>query len=261
MTPDSSPENPAQPDPPRKARLPSKATLSEEGHIEFDFNPKSKPGRFPIKTDPEMIHDLQSNPADEAAENRRVDSVNRLSFAEREKKFYRPEADTEKTSTHQTPMPTLSSSPTPSINDFRRNADRQRREQRSVNSLLSGVAYALIGGILLVGILAGFGGYVLWKQIENQSVTVAQLNAKIDEQVAQLKIEQDRFAKFATDQAAFDIEVKEKLARLSSVSERNAAAGREEKDARIKEITALVKRITKVEAKLENRRASMPAVE
>ena len=243
-----------KPDHPKKTRLPAKASLSEKGNIEFEFDPKPKAARFEkfaIPTDPEMIHDLQSKPTDEAEENRRSGGANRLSFASQEKNFYRPEPATEETSTHSTPMPTLS--PPPTINEFRKNADRQRREQKSVTSLFSGIAYALIGGILLVAILAGFGGYILWKQIQDQAVTVSQVNAKLDAQVAALKAEQEQFKKFAADQSAFDLEVKEKLVKISAAGERVAASLRDEKEARVRDIAALQKRLNR----LEGRRAAM----
>ena len=245
------------PNDPRKSRLPSKASLSNEG-LEFNFDPKSKPVRMEkstIPTDPEMLYDLQSKPADPSEENRRSGGVNRLSFASQEKKFYRPDSSEPKPSTQSNPMPTLS--PNPTISDFRKNTDRQRREQKSVTSLISGVAYALIGGILLVAILAGFGGYVLWKQIQSQAVTVAQVNAKIDEQVAALRAEQEQFKKFAADQAAFDIEVKEKLGKISASIDRVASTVREERETRAKDLAAIRKRL----GRLENRRASMPAGE
>jgi len=254
MTPDSHPNNP---DLPKKTRLPAKATLSSEGNIEFDFQGPKNPGRFEkvtIQTDSEMIHDLQSEEAGESEEKRRANASNRLSFAHQGKKIYHPEKSNEETSTTSKPMPTLS--PSPTISDFRRNTDRQRREQKSVSTLLSGVAYALIGGILLVGLLAGFGGYILWKQIQNQAVTVAQVDAKVDQQVAALKTDQELLKKFASDQSTFDIEVKEKLSKLSAVGDKLSAVGdktsaaiRDEKDARTKDVAAIIKRLTRVEGR------------
>jgi hypothetical protein len=253
MTAGKNPEDPNHPD--KKSRLPSKASLSQEG-LEFNFGGSPQPARFEkstIPTDPEMLHDLQSGPARESEEARRSGAANRLSFAGHENKFHRPEPTPEKTSTHSNTMPTLSPSPNPTISDFRKNADRQRREQRSVTTLVSGVAYALIGGIILVAGLAGFGGYVLWKQIQDQAVTVAQVNAKLDGEVALIKGDLEHLKKFATDQAAFDIEVKEKLGKIAASTDRIAAGVREEREARAREISALQKRVTRV----ENRRPSM----
>src|SRR5205085_11715633 len=98
MTPDSNPNDPQLP---KKTRLPSKASLSSEGNIEFDFDAPKKPGRFEkvaIQTDSEMIHDLQSEDSDLSEENCRKPSQNRLSFAKQEKKFYRPESPQTETS-------------------------------------------------------------------------------------------------------------------------------------------------------------------
>ena len=64
----------------------------------------------------------------------------------------------------------------PSFSQLQQNIQRQSREQKAVGSLLSGVAIALLGGILLIAALAGFGGYILWNQIQDQKVTVGQLN-------------------------------------------------------------------------------------
>ena len=106
---------------------------------------------------------------------------------------------------------------------------------------------------MLVAILAGFGGYILWKQIQDQAVTVSQVNAKLDAQVAALKAEQEQFKKFAADQSDFDLEVKEKLVKISAAGERVAASLRDEKEARVRDIAALQKRLNR----LEGRRAAM----
>ncbi|MEO0453445.1 MAG: hypothetical protein AAFY98_04835 [Verrucomicrobiota bacterium] len=50
---------------------------------------------------------------------------------------------------------------------------RQVKEQNTFNTLLSGAALSLISAILVVAGLAGLGGYVLYKQLEDQSATVA----------------------------------------------------------------------------------------
>lgn len=50
---------------------------------------------------------------------------------------------------------------------------RQKREQKAMNSLLSGVGLAFTCGILVVGALASLGGYVLYKQLKDQSATIS----------------------------------------------------------------------------------------
>lgn len=52
---------------------------------------------------------------------------------------------------------------------------RQKREQRAVNSIISGVGLAFTCGILMVAALASLGGYVLYKQLRDQSATIALL--------------------------------------------------------------------------------------
>ncbi len=74
---------------------------------------------------------------------------------------------------------TMSNSP---FSQFQQNVHRQTREQRAVSSILSGVAITLLSIIVGVALLAGFGGWVLWRQIQNQSVTVAQIDARFTEE-------------------------------------------------------------------------------
>lgn len=57
--------------------------------------------------------------------------------------------------------------------DASRSVQRQVKEQNTFNTLLSGAALTLISGILVVAGLAGLGGYVLYKQMQDQSATVA----------------------------------------------------------------------------------------
>ena len=66
------------------------------------------------------------------------------------------------------------------FSQYQQNIQRQSREQKAVGSMLSGVAVVLIALIALVGVLASVGGYFLYKAIQDQSVTVNQLQGKID---------------------------------------------------------------------------------
>jgi len=65
----------------------------------------------------------------------------------------------------------------PSVDDFRRNAERQSKEQKAVGSILAWVSYSLIGAVLLIAGLAGLGGWTLYRMIQKQSVTVAELDS------------------------------------------------------------------------------------
>jgi uncharacterized protein HemX len=55
---------------------------------------------------------------------------------------------------------------------------RQKKEQSAVNTMLNGVVISIICAILIITVLAGTGSYVLWKQIQGQSATIALLESK-----------------------------------------------------------------------------------
>lgn len=65
--------------------------------------------------------------------------------------------------------------------DGRKNIERQKREQRTVNQLLSGVSLIIIISVLMIGSLATAGGYVIYQTFQDQSVTIADLenNTKV----------------------------------------------------------------------------------
>lgn len=67
--------------------------------------------------------------------------------------------------------------------------DRQIREQKTVNNVLNGVALTMICGILFVAALAGTGGYVLWKQLQDQSASLALLEENTKDRMFDLKAE------------------------------------------------------------------------
>ncbi|MDK3157179.1 hypothetical protein QPK87_11400 [Kamptonema cortianum] len=74
--------------------------------------------------------------------------------------------------------PMATSSPFTSTSNYARNVERQSKEQKSMNTILSGVGLFLLILVVLFGATAGFGGYVLWKEIQNQQVTVGRLDEK-----------------------------------------------------------------------------------
>ncbi|MBX2823299.1 MAG: hypothetical protein KTR33_01130 [Gammaproteobacteria bacterium] len=67
---------------------------------------------------------------------------------------------------------TRSSRPRPIAKD---NIKRQKREQASISSLIHGVGLAFTCSILIVAALASLGGYVLYKQLSDQSASLAML--------------------------------------------------------------------------------------
>lgn len=85
-----------------------------------------------------------------------------------------------KTNTESTRMNTT---PNQTPINGRTNIDRQAREQRMVSNMLNGVAIAFLCGILFVAALAGVGGYVLWRQIQDQSATMAVLETNMKERI------------------------------------------------------------------------------
>lgn len=55
------------------------------------------------------------------------------------------------------------------------NIKRQKREQSTINSLIHGIGLAFTCSILIVAALASLGGYVLYKQLSDQSASLAML--------------------------------------------------------------------------------------
>lgn len=113
---------------------------------------------------------------------------------------------------------------TPSALNVKRSIDRQRKEQRAVSSILSGVGLALLLIIVGCATLSCFGGYVLWKQIQRQSVTVEQMEQRINKELASL---QARDAELASGLEAAGAQ----LAKQQSLLEQaKAQLSRQEKD-------------------------------
>ncbi|MEM6884559.1 MAG: hypothetical protein AAF571_05955 [Verrucomicrobiota bacterium] len=82
-----------------------------------------------------------------------------------------PEARQEKETMDPTSN-TRTSRPRPIAKD---NIKRQKREQASINSLIHGVGLAFTCSILIIAALASLGGYVLYKQLSDQSASLALL--------------------------------------------------------------------------------------
>ena len=78
--------------------------------------------------------------------------------------------------------------PTPQhIDDFRRNAERQKKEQKSFGNVLATVTYSILVAFILATFLAGYGGYVLFKKIETQRMSLAALDSRYAAEVMGLK--------------------------------------------------------------------------
>ncbi len=73
-----------------------------------------------------------------------------------------------------------------SVTDYRANIERQAREQKSIGGIINYIVYALAAFLVLSAALAGYGAYVLSKQIHHQSVTLADLDTRYSEQNREL---------------------------------------------------------------------------
>ena len=113
---------------------------------------------------------------------------------------------------------------TPAALNVKRSIDRQRKEQRAVTSILSGVGLGLLLIIVGCATLSAFGGYVLWKQIQQQSVTVAQMEQKINKDLAEL---QARDAELASGLESAGAQLAKQL---SSLEQLKSQASRHDKD-------------------------------
>lgn len=71
----------------------------------------------------------------------------------------------------------------------KQNIERQRREQRAVGTILSGAATLVVVAVVVVTSLAGFGGYIIYKEFQRQSKSVTLLSARVDEDIAKLRDE------------------------------------------------------------------------
>jgi hypothetical protein len=85
-----------------------------------------------------------------------------------------------------TPTPATGTTPAPIRSS---SIERQIKEQKTVSNVLNGMALALICGVLLVAALAATGGYVLWKQLQDQSVSLALLEQNTKDRLFDLKAE------------------------------------------------------------------------
>jgi len=139
------------------------------------------------------------------------------------------------------PTTASASRPAPTV-DYRANIERQSREQKSVGSILSYVVYALIAFFVLSAALAGYGAKVIFSQLHDQSVTVADLDQKYaaanKDLVAKLSATQDTLteaqAQIARQQDLI-VKQQETLNQLLTASTANDAAIKQEKQARQQE--------------------------
>jgi hypothetical protein len=148
-----------------------------------------------------------------------------------------------------TPMLQTTSSTPPSVSDFRRNAERQAREQKAVGNVLSWVAYGLLGGILMVAALAGFGGYTLWKMIQEQSVTVAQFESAFTEEITTLNGIVQKQDEQLTQMRALAAKQQDQITKVTARADETAAQLRAYKATTDREMADLRGRLRRMEGR------------
>lgn len=79
--------------------------------------------------------------------------------------------------------------PTPTPISATRSIDRQVKEQKAISSLLHGAGLALVCTILLFAGLASLGGYVLYKQMQDQSATLALLEQNTKQRMFEMEMD------------------------------------------------------------------------
>ncbi len=164
-------------------------------------------------------------------------------------------------SVHATPLRSASAAPTTaraaSVVDYRANIERQAREQKSVGNVLSYAVY-ILGGLFVFGVLlAGYGTYILSKQIHQQSVTVNDLDTRFSEKTqtltAQLATTDDALAQ-AEAQLKREQDVilhqQDTINKLTTDSETTLAALKQERQARTTETAIRASETSALRAKV-----------
>lgn len=157
------------------------------------------------------------------------------------------------TSLKETTTPTRNSTMAlnqPSVSDFRKNAERQAKEQHAVGNVLTWVGYAALGAVLLFVALAGFGGYTLKKMIDSQSVSIKQLDERYSDQLAkqqadlaQLRADTDRLSDQLAATANLMAKQQEQLKRTAASADDSSAVLK----ARTRELNELRDRVRRLE--------------
>lgn len=76
--------------------------------------------------------------------------------------------------------------PNPVI-DYRKNVQRQVREQKKVGSALGFLVYGVLGVLLVFGALAGYGAYVIFGELRAQKATAEQIRGELTGQLETLQ--------------------------------------------------------------------------
>jgi hypothetical protein len=141
-----------------------------------------------------------------------------------------------------------------SVVDYRTNVERQSREQKSVGDLLSIIVYTLIGLFVVGASLSGYGTYVIFKQLRQQSVTVSDLDARLSAQNSALATQlQTTVTTLSEAQAQIGreqeliLKQQETINKLIAAAQDNAAAIRTERATRADETASIRERLRDLE--------------
>jgi hypothetical protein len=141
-----------------------------------------------------------------------------------------------------------------SVVDYRTNVERQSREQKSVGDLLSIIVYTLIGLFVIGASLSGYGTYVIFKQLRQQSVTVSDLDARLSAQNSALATQlQTTVTTLSEAQAQIGreqeliLKQQETINKLIAAAQDNAAAIRTERATRADETASIRERLRDLE--------------
>jgi hypothetical protein len=118
--------------------------------------------------------------------------------------------------TSSTPERTM---PTPhTIDDFRRNAERQSKEQKTFGNVLATITYSILIAFVLVTALAGYGGYILLKRIRTQETSLAELDHRYEAELVATKEDLKRTSNFAQQLQGDLARQQEQISRLGALA-------------------------------------------
>ncbi|MEJ0000397.1 MAG: hypothetical protein WDO13_15315 [Verrucomicrobiota bacterium] len=147
--------------------------------------------------------------------------------------------------------------------DYRSNIERQAREQKAVGSILAWVVYGLIALFVIGAGLAGYGAYVITRQLRQQSATIDEVDARyalankdlntrlggVQDTLTQAQAQIGRQQDLITKQ-------QEDISRLTAALADDATAIKAERQIRLQETTSLRIRLRDLEYRTN---ATVPA--
>ncbi|MDR1190561.1 MAG: hypothetical protein LBK60_02705 [Verrucomicrobiales bacterium] len=174
-------------------KIPFGKRKRKRSNLEFDFITGPAPVARPavVKKSPSLTVKPAAEPAPKPAPSPAAPPfVDKLDAAGEPEPVF-PAADSDpagEPQSMQEEQPTMSSPfSEPAPIRATESIHRQKKEQGAVSKLLSGVVTAIIIFVLLVTGAAGYGGYVMWRQIEGHSATISQLEASTANKLATLQ--------------------------------------------------------------------------